>query len=99
MSLGRRPVLTLLRNLIPTKEFFFFGSDSFEPKALSSYLKGEKNIEHAHHNISWASHTGKGLLFIGDKKAPSNVINLVCDLMKMEEALPRMLTRGPGRHH
>ncbi|KIE01265.1 immunogenic protein, partial [Metarhizium majus ARSEF 297] len=64
------------KNLIPTKEFFFFGSDSFEPKALSSYLKGEKNIEHAHHNISWASHTGKGLLFIGDKKAPTNVINL-----------------------
>ncbi|EFY87720.1 immunogenic protein [Metarhizium acridum CQMa 102] len=64
------------KNLIPSKEFFFFGSDSFEPKALSSYLKGEKNIEHARHNISWASHTGKGLLFIGDKKAPTNVINL-----------------------
>lgn len=65
------------RNLIPSKEFFFFGSDSFEPKALSAYLKGEKNTENAHHNISWASHTGNGLLFIGDKKAPTSIINLV----------------------
>ncbi|KAG5994330.1 hypothetical protein E4U43_003260 [Claviceps pusilla] len=64
------------KNLIPTKEFFFFGTDPVEPKALSAYLRGEKNTEHAHHNISWASHTGKGLLFVGDKTAPSNVINL-----------------------
>lgn len=64
------------KNLIPSKEFFFFGTDSIEPKALSTYLRSEKNTETAHHNISWASHTGKGLLFIGDKKAPSSVINL-----------------------
>lgn len=71
-------VLTKLpRNLIPSKEFFFFGSDAFEPTALAAYLKGEKNTEHAHHNISWASHTGNGLLFVGDKKAPTSVINLV----------------------
>lgn len=65
------------RNLIPSKEFFFFGTDSIEPKALSAYLRGEKNTETAHHNISWASHTGRGLLFVGDKQAPSSVINLV----------------------
>ncbi|KAK2595001.1 hypothetical protein QQS21_007308 [Conoideocrella luteorostrata] len=64
------------KNLIASKEFLFFGSDSFEPKALAAYLRGEKNTEHAHHNISWASHTGNGLLFVGDKKAPSNIINL-----------------------
>lgn len=64
------------KNLIPSKEFFFFGTDSIEPKALSAYLRGEKNTETAHHNVSWASHTGKGLLFVGDKKAPSSVINL-----------------------
>ncbi|OAQ66934.1 immunogenic protein [Pochonia chlamydosporia 170] len=64
------------KNLIPSKEFFFFGSDAFEPTALAAYLKGEKNTEHAHHNISWASHTGNGLLFVGDKKAPTSVINL-----------------------
>ncbi|KAG5997225.1 hypothetical protein E4U52_004658 [Claviceps spartinae] len=64
------------KNLIPTKEFFSFGTESLEPKALAAYLRTEKNTETAHHNISWASHTGNGLLFIGDKKAPSNVINL-----------------------
>lgn len=64
------------KNLIPSKEFFFFGSDAVEPKALAAYLKGEKNTEHAHHNISWASHTGNGLLFVGDKKSPSSIINL-----------------------
>ncbi|KHN96746.1 immunogenic protein [Metarhizium album ARSEF 1941] len=64
------------KNLIPTKEFFFFGSDSFEPKSLASYLKAEKNTEQAHHNISWASHTGNGLLFMGDKKNPTSIINL-----------------------
>ncbi|KAG5928445.1 hypothetical protein E4U42_000649 [Claviceps africana] len=64
------------KNLIPTKEFFFFGTEAVEAKALSAYLRGEKNIENAHHNISWAAHTGNGLLFVGDKTAPSNVINL-----------------------
>lgn len=67
------------RNLIPSKEFFSFGTESLEPKALAAYLRTEKNTENAHHNISWASHTGNGLLFMGDKKAPSNVINLVSD--------------------
>ncbi|KAG6036934.1 hypothetical protein E4U41_005407 [Claviceps citrina] len=64
------------KNLIPTKEFFFFGTEAVEPKALSAYLRSEKNTETAHHNASWASHTGNGLLFVGDKKAPTNVINL-----------------------
>ncbi|KAG6251685.1 hypothetical protein E4U23_000380 [Claviceps purpurea] len=64
------------KNLIPSKEFFSFGTESLEPKALAAYLRTEKNTENAHHNISWASHTGNGLLFMGDKKAPSNVINL-----------------------
>ncbi|KAG6050473.1 hypothetical protein E4U39_003946 [Claviceps sp. Clav50 group G5] len=64
------------KNLIPSKEFFSFGTEALEPKALAAYLRTEKNTENAHHNISWASHTGNGLLFMGDKKAPSNVINL-----------------------
>jgi hypothetical protein len=65
------------RNLIPTKEFFFFGTDAVEPKTLSHYLKSEKSAETAHSNIAWASETGKGLLFVGDKKNPSSVISLV----------------------
>ncbi|PFH56160.1 hypothetical protein XA68_16966 [Ophiocordyceps unilateralis] len=64
------------KNLIPTKEFFFFGSDAVEPKHLTQYQKSEKSTDVAHDNIAWASHTGKGLLFIGDKKAPHGVINL-----------------------
>ncbi|KAH7180861.1 Pleckstrin homology domain-containing protein [Fusarium sp. MPI-SDFR-AT-0072] len=64
------------RNLIPSKEFFFFGTEAVEPKALSHYLKSEKSTETAHSNIAWASETGKGLLFVGDKKNPSSVISL-----------------------
>ncbi|RDA92911.1 hypothetical protein CP533_3887 [Ophiocordyceps camponoti-saundersi (nom. inval.)] len=64
------------KNLIPSKEFFFFGSDAIEPKHLAHYQKTEKSTDVAHENIAWASHTGKGLLFLGDKKAPHGVINL-----------------------
>jgi hypothetical protein len=71
-------ILTALsRNFIYSKQFFWFGSDALETKSLSSYLKGEKSTETGHHNASWASHTGKGLLFFGDKSTPSGVINLV----------------------
>lgn len=69
------------RNLIASKEFFFFGTDAVEAKALTSYQKSEKHAETAQHNVAWASHSGKGLLFIGDKKAPSGVINLVSSLV------------------
>ncbi|PCD39734.1 hypothetical protein FGRA07_01005 [Fusarium graminearum] len=68
--------LSFPKNLIPTKEFFFFGTDAVEPKTLSHYLKSEKSVETAHSNIAWASETGKGLLFVGDKKNPSSVISL-----------------------
>lgn len=70
------------RNLIPSKEFFFFGTDAFEPKALSTYQKHEKAAATAQANIAWASETGKGLLFIGDKKAPSGIINLVSSALR-----------------
>ncbi|KAF0639380.1 hypothetical protein FPSE5266_11632 [Fusarium pseudograminearum] len=68
--------LSFPKNLIPTKEFFFFGTGAVEPKTLSHYLKSEKSAETAHSNIAWASETGKGLLFVGDKKNPSSVISL-----------------------
>ncbi|KYK54698.1 Pleckstrin domain-like protein [Drechmeria coniospora] len=64
------------KNLIPSKQFFFFGSDAVDAKSLAHYLKAEKSLEAAHSNIAWAAHTGKGLLFIGDKKAPTGLINL-----------------------
>jgi hypothetical protein len=65
------------RNLLGSKEFFFFSSEALEAKALETYKKAHKSTETALDNISWAAHTGKGLLFSGDKKAPNNVINLV----------------------
>ena len=70
-------LIATLRNLIPSKEFFFFGSDAVEPKSLAAYQKSEKSVETAHSNIAWAAHTGKGLLFSGDVKAPTGLINLV----------------------
>lgn len=63
--------------MLGSKDFFFFGSEAFEAKALDAYKKSQKNAEAAINNVAWAAHTGKGLLFGGDKKAPSHVINLV----------------------
>jgi hypothetical protein len=68
--------LSFPKNLISSKEFFFFGSEAFEAKALSAYQRSEKSVEVAHSNIAWATQTGKGLLFVGDKQAPSHIINL-----------------------
>ncbi|KGQ12068.1 hypothetical protein BBAD15_g2183 [Beauveria bassiana D1-5] len=65
------------RNLLGSKEFFFVSPEAVEAKALEAYKKAHKSTETALENISWAAHTGKGLLFSGDKKAPHNVINLV----------------------
>jgi hypothetical protein len=68
--------LSFPKNLISNKEFFFFGTDAIEPKSLAAYQKSEKSTETAQANVAWASHTGKGLLFVGDKKAPTSIINL-----------------------
>lgn len=68
--------LSFPKNLIASKEFFFFGTDAFEPKSLSAYQRSEKSTDVAQSNVAWASQTGKGLLFVGDKKSPSSIINL-----------------------
>ncbi|KAH7155492.1 Pleckstrin homology domain-containing protein [Dactylonectria estremocensis] len=68
--------LSFPKNLIASKEFFFFGVEAIEAKTLAAYLKAEKSVETAHSNIAWATETGKGLLFVGDKKTPSSVISL-----------------------
>lgn len=71
----------LSRSLIFQKKFFWFGTDAVETKALSSYLRGEKDTGAANHNAAWASHTGKGLLFFSkkatDKASPAGLFNLV----------------------
>lgn len=75
-------MLTVIsRNLVYSKKFFWFGSDAVDSKNLASYVKSEKVTHVAHHVVSWASHTGKGLLFYNDKStdkaAPQGVIQLV----------------------
>jgi len=64
------------KNLYYSKQPFWFGSDAVEAKSLTSYLKHEKAALVAWHNASWAQHTGKGLLFFGDKSTPTGIINL-----------------------
>ncbi len=70
--------------MIYSKKYFWFGSEAIETKDLASYLKAEKAAEVAHHVVSWASETGQGLLFYGDKagdkSAPHGVIHLVRSL-------------------
>lgn len=68
---------TDFRNLVYSKQFFWFGSDAIESKSLSHYRRGEKSTDAAQHNSAWASQTGKGLLFFGEKSAPTGIINLV----------------------
>lgn len=67
---------SLLSKFVFSKKFFWFGSEPFEEKHLSSYLRGEKE----HGNAAWAQHTGKGLLLFSkkssEKATPAGIINL-----------------------
>jgi len=67
------------KNLLYAKNHFWFGSDSVEKEKLATYLKHEKASDVAHHVVSWAAETGKGLLFYAkeaDKSTPTGVIQL-----------------------
>ncbi|TGJ85119.1 hypothetical protein E0Z10_g3621 [Xylaria hypoxylon] len=67
------------KNLLYTKNHFWFGTDALEKEKLSTYLKNEKSSDVGHHIVSWAAETGKGLLFYGkesDKSTPTGVIQL-----------------------
>lgn len=70
----------LLKSFIFQKKFFWFGAEPVESKALSSYLRGEKQQELANKNVAWAASTGKGLLFFSkkasEKATPHGVFNL-----------------------
>ncbi|SPO02216.1 uncharacterized protein DNG_04889 [Cephalotrichum gorgonifer] len=79
------------KNLYYSKQPFWFGSDALEKKSLAAYLKHEKSTVVAYHNASWAQSTGKGLLFFGDKTAPTGIINLA------EATEPQ--TDGPNKFH
>ncbi|KAI1774686.1 Pleckstrin homology domain-containing protein [Hypoxylon cercidicola] len=67
------------KNLIYSKQHFWFGTESIPKDKLVTYLKNEKTTEIAHHVAAWATETGKGLLFYGkesDKGTPSGAIQL-----------------------
>jgi hypothetical protein len=65
------------KNLMSTKHTFWFGVAAIEKDALAAYLKAEKSAEIAFHNAAWATKTGAGLLFYGDKKdSIIGIINL-----------------------
>jgi hypothetical protein len=56
------------KSLLFTKHTVWFGTDAVEAKALESYLKTEKASEASVHNAAWATKTGAGLVFYGEKK-------------------------------
>ncbi|KAI0392251.1 hypothetical protein F5Y17DRAFT_437343 [Xylariaceae sp. FL0594] len=67
------------KNLLYAKNHFWFGTDAVEKEKLATYLKNEKAADVAHHVVSWAAETGKGLLFYAkesDKTSPTGVIQL-----------------------
>ncbi|KAI0877691.1 Pleckstrin homology domain-containing protein [Hypoxylon argillaceum] len=67
------------KNLLYAKNHFWFGADALEKEKLATYLKNEKASDVAHHVVSWAAETGKGLLFYGkesDKSTATGVIQL-----------------------
>ncbi|KAI0197677.1 hypothetical protein F4808DRAFT_438390 [Astrocystis sublimbata] len=66
------------KNLLYAKNHFWFGTDAVEKEKLSAYLKNEKTTDVAHHVVSWAAETGKGLLFFAKEadKNPAGVIQL-----------------------
>jgi cell division septation protein DedD len=65
------------KNFIYSKKLFWFGSEPVDLKSISTF-KADKVADVAHHVTSWASETGKGLLFFGekDKSAPQGAIHL-----------------------
>ncbi|KAK4180150.1 Pleckstrin homology domain-containing protein [Triangularia setosa] len=66
------------KNFLYTKTLFWFGSEPVNVKEIASF-KAEKAADVAHHVVSWAAETGKGLLFYsekGDKATPNGAIQL-----------------------
>ncbi|KAL8985541.1 MAG: hypothetical protein Q9177_004408 [Variospora cf. flavescens] len=78
----------LVKSLMYSKKFFWFGDEPVEHTHLSDYLRGEKATDISHPNAAHATQTGKGLLFFAkraeDKPQPQGIINLadVKDIIK-----------------
>ncbi|KAL8693016.1 MAG: hypothetical protein Q9218_002073 [Villophora microphyllina] len=85
----------LVKSLMYSKKFFWFGDEAVEHKHLSDYLRGEKATDVAHPNAAYATQTGKGLLFfakrVEDKPQPQGIINLA-DIQDVTKAGPTDFT-------
>ena len=73
------------------KHFFWLGEEPVESASLLSYTRNEKSGQ-GHHNASWATQTGKGVLFYSkreeDKATPAGLIMLVSDMMLLCRSMP-----------
>ncbi|KAL8942734.1 MAG: hypothetical protein Q9216_001482 [Gyalolechia sp. 2 TL-2023] len=81
----------LVKSLMYSKKFFWFGEEPVEHKHLTDYLRGEKTTDVARPNAAHATQTGKGLLFFAkraeDKPQPQGIINLA-DIKDVAKAGP-----------
>ncbi|EFX05661.1 hypothetical protein CMQ_3730 [Grosmannia clavigera kw1407] len=73
------------KKFLYTKKFFWFGNDALSAKDLAAYVKSEKATDVAHHVISWASETGKGLLLYGEKPGDKSTAHGVIQLADASE--------------
>ncbi|CAK7273829.1 hypothetical protein SEPCBS119000_005858 [Sporothrix epigloea] len=89
------------KSLLYTKKFFWFPKDAQSPADLATYLKSEKATDVAHHVVSWASETGKGLLFYGEKKGekPHGVIHLADASEPTNEGTNKFQLTAKGHKH
>ncbi|KAL9003439.1 MAG: hypothetical protein Q9188_003689 [Gyalolechia gomerana] len=81
----------LVKSLMYSKKFFWFGDEPVEHKHLTDYLRGEKATDVARPNAAHATQTGKGLLLFAkraeDKPQPQGIINLA-DIKDVAKAGP-----------
>ncbi|KAL8929856.1 MAG: hypothetical protein Q9208_001000 [Pyrenodesmia sp. 3 TL-2023] len=85
----------LVKSLMYSKKFFWFGDEPVEHKYLSEYLRSEKSDHITRPNAAHAAQTGQGLLFFAkraeDKPQPQGIINLA-DIMDVAKAGPHDFT-------
>ncbi|ORY55464.1 Pleckstrin homology domain-containing protein [Pseudomassariella vexata] len=90
------------KNLIYSKQHFWFGTDAIPSEKLATYLKSEKAAETAHHVVSWAAQTGQGLLFFGkeaDKTTPHGAIQLAEASEPTTEGANKFTVVSKGHKH
>lgn len=73
------------KNLFYSKNYFWFGNEAVETKSLTNYIKTEKVAGSAHNAAAWASETGKGLLFFGEKQGDKSSIQGAIELAEASE--------------